>query len=151
MLRSYDCVYDGKRYPVMASTHLAARSLGTRHIANVLGCVEPSKVAVVDLEIAAGWKPARYMGVTEALADVDTKQVERRIEQRRAQRDEVTDRRGQDKIWAKQAKLCVCVAGARDPMDCTCKSYDRAVWAVRNEEFGMRIANAHLDGLTDGR
>lgn len=151
MLRSYDCVYDGKRYPVMASTHLAARSLGTRHIANVLGCVEPSKVAVVDLEIAAGWQPARYMSVTEALADVDTKQVERRIAARRSREDEVVDRRGQDKIWAKQAKLCVCMAGARDPMECTCKSYDRAVWAVRNEEFGMRIANAHLDGLTDGR
>lgn len=151
MLRSYDCVYEGRRYPVMASTHVAARSLGTRHIANLLGAIVPSKVAVVDLEIAAGYKPARYMSVTEALADVDTKQVERRIEQRRSQRDEVIDRRGQDKIWAMQAKLCVCFAGARDPMDCRCKSYDRAVWAVHNEEFGMKLANAHLDGLGDGR
>jgi hypothetical protein len=148
MLRSFDCVYEGKRYPVMASTHVAARSLGTRHIANLLGCVEPSKVAVVDLEIAAGYQPCRYLNVTETLVGTVDIQLDRRIEQRRSRVDTLDRREQQDKVWAKQAKLCVCGAGARDPMDCTCKSYDRAVWAVRNDDFDMKLANAHLDGIT---
>jgi len=44
--------YDGERFPVFASTHCAARRLGVRHLANILGAVEESKVAVVDPAIA---------------------------------------------------------------------------------------------------
>lgn len=70
-MRAFDCVYEGKRYPVMASTHVAARSLGTRHIANLLGAIVPSKVAVVDLEIAAGYRPKRYLDITQELSGAD--------------------------------------------------------------------------------
>lgn len=173
MLKSFDCVYEGKRYPVMASTHLAARSLGVRHIANVLGACEPSKVAVVDLEIAAGYKPARYMNITETLVGtVDLSlpltdgeraflteherlhamvQERRQRAERRARADAAMDRRFSAEIGAKQRELCVCVAGYNNRAQCTCKSYERAVWAVRNEAFDTKLANAHLDGLTDGR
>lgn len=167
MLRSFDCVYDGKRYPVMASNHLAARSLGTRHIANVLGACEPSKVAVVDLEIAAGYKPARYLNVTEGLSHVvDIPHIgctcdaggsagcpvhDEAVHVERRQREPQDVWQGKIDLLA--AQLCICVAGHHgdNPSLCTCKSLDRAEWRLRNEAFDTKLANAHLDGLTDGR
>lgn len=116
-MRAFDCVYEGKRYPVMASTHLAARSLGTRHIANVLGAVEPSKVAVVDLEIAAGYKPTRYLDVTKELSGNELAFIE-------------THERLHANMWqARSAEpLCVCVAGLKGIEHCTCKSVERREW-----------------------
>jgi hypothetical protein len=44
--------YDGVRYPVFASNHVAARRLGTRHLANILSVVDTDKVVVVDPAVA---------------------------------------------------------------------------------------------------
>lgn len=40
--------YDGVRYPVFASSHVAARRLGTLHLTHILSVVDTDKVAVVD-------------------------------------------------------------------------------------------------------
>lgn len=40
--------YDGVRYPVFASNHVAARKLGLRYLADKFSVVECDKVAVVD-------------------------------------------------------------------------------------------------------
>lgn len=164
-MRAFDCVYEGKRYPVMASSHIAARSLGTRHIANLLGAIVPSKVAVVDLEVAAGYKPTRYLNVTEGLSHVVNlplppmtdgertyvENSERRVSARRSRVDQAMDRR-EANVRALQAKLCVCIAGASNSdvsnlAFCTCKSYERASWQIASDAFDMKLANAHLDGL----
>lgn len=59
--------YDGKRYPVFAANHESARRWGTMQLVHMLLIVEPSKVAVVDPEIAAGYAPTQYTDVTAKL------------------------------------------------------------------------------------
>lgn len=66
-MRLFHIYYDGRRYPVFASNHESARRLGTQHLVNRLHIVEPSKIAVVDPEIAAGYKRALFTNVTEQL------------------------------------------------------------------------------------
>jgi hypothetical protein len=132
--------------------------------AALYGACELSEIAVIDLDIAArhgehhypvaydqGVTTQGYTNVTETLVGMVDVKLEQRIKQRRAREDLALDRRGQDRVWAIQADLCVCIAGKHDLMDCTCKSYERALWKHRNESFDMKLANAHLDGLTDGR
>jgi hypothetical protein len=55
-MRLFHVRYAGYQQPVFASNHIAARRLGIQHLANTLGAIEPSKVAVVDAELAAGYK-----------------------------------------------------------------------------------------------
>jgi hypothetical protein len=71
----------------------------------------------------------------------------RELKERRARADQAMDRR-QEKVQKVARHLCVCIASSTlESKDCTCKSYERAMWSLRNEEFDMKLANAHLDGL----
>jgi hypothetical protein len=132
--------------------------------AALYGACELSEIAVIDLDLAArhgerhypvaydqGVTVQGFTNVTETLVGVVDVQLDRRIKQRRGREDQIMDRRFGIEIGAKQRKLCVCVAGYASLEHCTCKSYERAVWAVRNEAFDTKLANAHLDGLTDAR
>lgn len=69
-MRLFHIRYEGWQQPVFASNHEAARRLGVTHLANVLGVVETDKVAVVDGELAAGYKHGKPL-FRAAMLDLD--------------------------------------------------------------------------------
>lgn len=51
-MQLFHLIYEGHKFPVFASNHVAARKLGLRYLADKFSVVECDKVAVVDPSVA---------------------------------------------------------------------------------------------------